>query len=232
MMNPLLAQLKDGFIVSCQALDNEPLYGASIMAAMAAAAEEGGAAAIRANSPQDISAIKNKCSLPIIGLYKKHYTDSDVYITPTFREVTEVIQAGADIVAIDSTSLSRPQNEKLEHLVARVRQHFPNTLILADISTFEEGVKAMQIGAHAVSTTMSGYTPYSTQSSEPDIDLVGQLAALKRVPVFAEGRIWTIEDCIRCYESGAHAVVVGTAITRPQIVVRRYVDLIRAKVRN
>ncbi|UVI31505.1 N-acetylmannosamine-6-phosphate 2-epimerase [Paenibacillus spongiae] len=229
-MDDVIARLKNGFIVSCQALENEPLHGASIMAAMARAAEEGGAAGIRANSPADISAIKDKCSLPVIGLYKKHYPDSDVYITPTIREVSDVVSAGADMVAIDSTFMSRPRNEKLEQLIAEIRKSFPQTLIMADISTFEEGVMAMELGADVVSTTMSGYTPHSPQIATPDYELVGKLAALARVPVFAEGRIWSLEECLRCYQMGAHAVVVGTAITRPQEIVKRFVTNIQAKM--
>ncbi|WP_419872533.1 N-acetylmannosamine-6-phosphate 2-epimerase [Candidatus Pristimantibacillus sp. PTI5] len=230
MIKPLISSLKDGFIVSCQAQEHEPLYGSDIMAAMAAAAEAGGASAIRANTPQDISSIKNRCKLPIIGLYKKHYPDSDVYITPTLREVDQVIRAGADIVAIDSTSMTRPGNEKLDRLIAEIRKSFPDTSIMADISTFEEGAMAMQLGVDVVSTTMSGYTPYSPKLQTPDFELIGKLSALGQVPVFAEGRIWTIEECLRCYEAGAHAVVIGTAITRPQEVVRRFVTRIKTKM--
>lgn len=227
MIPPLIAGLKKGFIVSCQALEHEPLYGSDIMAAMAAAAESGGASAIRANTPQDIAAIKRKCKIPVIGLYKKHYPDSDVYITPTLLEAGEVIRAGADIVAIDCTSMPRPRNEKLDHVIAAIRKNFPNTLIMADISTFEEGVSAMKLGVDVVSTTMSGYTPQSPKQQTPDFELIGKLAALGQTPVFAEGRIWSIEDCLRCFDAGAHAVVIGTAITRPQEVVRRFVMSIK-----
>lgn len=232
MSKGIIPSLKNGFVVSCQALENEPLYGSSVMAAMAAAAEQGGAAAIRANTPQDIAAIKKACSLPVIGLYKKSYLDCDIYITPTMKEVTEVVEAGAEIVAIDFTQMPRPAGESLEDLIAAVREKFPSVLIVADISTFEEGVIAMDLGADLVSTTLSGYTPYSKQQEEPDIELVKRLADLKRTPVLAEGRIWTIEQCIQCYQAGAHAVVVGTAITRPQVIVKRYVDTIRQQIRS
>lgn len=227
MTHPIIAALKGGLIVSCQALEHEPLFGSHIMAAMACAAEEGGARAIRANTPQDIAAIKDKCSLPVIGLYKKHYAGSPVYITPTIAEVRAIIAAGSNVVAIDCTSMKRPGDEKLSDLIAAVRQEFPAMLIMADISTFQEGVDAMELGVDIVSTTMSGYTPHSPQRPEPDVDLVRRLAALGRIPVFAEGRIWSVEDCLRCYDAGAHAVVVGTAITRPQEVVKRYVSSIR-----
>ncbi|MBD2870179.1 N-acetylmannosamine-6-phosphate 2-epimerase [Paenibacillus arenilitoris] len=232
MTRPLIASLRGGFIVSCQALENEPLHGPEMMAAMASAAEAGGASAIRANTPQDIAFIKKKCKVPVIGLYKKHYPDSDVYITPTLREVSEVVRAGADIVAIDSTAMARPGNEKLERLIAGVKENFPDTPIMADISTFDEGLEAMKLGADVVSTTMSGYTPYSPQLAGPDFELIGKLAALGRAPVFAEGRIWTVEECLRCYEAGAHAVVIGTAITRPQEIVRRFVTRLKVKAQS
>jgi len=217
----------NGCIVSCQALEHEPLHGSVYMAAMAVAAEAGGAVGIRANTPTDIAAIKQSCSLPVIGLYKSVYEGYDVYITPTMREVHEVIQAGADAIALDATGLSRPQGATFEQMVAEIRAQYPETLIVADISTYEEGVAAMDVGVDFVSTTMSGYTPYSTQQEAPDVELVAALAALKRTPVLAEGRIWTPEDSARCMLAGAHAVVIGTAITRPQEITRRYVKAVK-----
>lgn len=226
MMHPLISVLKHGLIVSCQALEDEPLFGSETMVLMALAAEEGGAAAIRANTPQDIRAIKNKSRLPVIGLYKKQYPDADAYITPTIREVQEIVEAGADLVAFDATRMSRPGGQTLEQLFAQIRELYPSTLLVADVSTFEEGVTAMDLGADIVSTTMSGYTPYSVQQQKPDVELVARLAALRRAPVLAEGRIWAPEQCVACLEAGAHAVVVGTAITRPQEITRRFVRAI------
>lgn len=224
MKHNMISKLKDGLVVSCQALENEPLYGSHIMAAMASAAEEGGAVAIRANSPQDIYEIKQKCSLPVIGLYKKEYSDSKVYITPTIKEVQELVEAGTDMVAVDCTKLPRPGQESLEHFIASIRNQFPELPIIGDISTFEEGMRAIDLGVDVVSTTMSGYTDHSTQQEAPDIQLVGQLASLQRIPVLAEGRIWSVDECISCFDQGAYAVVVGTAITRPQLIVKRYVQ--------
>ncbi|TJY44624.1 N-acetylmannosamine-6-phosphate 2-epimerase [Cohnella pontilimi] len=228
MNNTLITNLKSGLIVSCQALKEEPLFGSEHMVSMALAAEEGGAVGIRANTPNDISAIKNRSSLPVIGLYKKHYSDSDVYITPTIQEVMEVVEAGADFVAIDCTRQKRPQGISLQQFIHQIRYRFPTTAIVADISTFEEGVAAMDLGLDVISTTMSGYTPYSKQQEEPDIDLVSRLSALHRTPVLAEGRISTPEQCVACLHAGAHAVVVGTAITRPQEITRRFVNAIHA----
>lgn len=222
----LLSGLKHGLIVSCQALEGEPLFGSETMALMASAAEEGGAVAIRANTPQDIRAIKKKSRLPVIGLYKKQYPGAEAYITPTLREVREIWEAGADMVAFDATRLSRPNGETTEQFVARIRELLPEAVLVADVSTYEEGAAAMDMGVDAVSTTLSGYTPYSLQQEKPDVELVARLAALRRTPVLAEGRIWTPEQCVACLNAGAYAVVVGTAITRPQEIARRFVHAI------
>lgn len=228
-MRKFITDFENGFIVSCQAVIGEPLYGPHIMAAMALAAQQGGACGIRANSPEDIAMIKSKCSLPVIGIYKKLYPDSEVYITPTIEDVKEIVDAGADLVAIDSTKLPRPGGTSLKQLVNEIRMRYPALPIVADVSTYEEGVYAMDLGADLVSTTMSGYTAYSKQQTGPDIELVERLAALRRTPVLSEGRIWTLEDCTRCFDAGAYAVVVGTAITRPQEIIKRFVSSIKPR---
>jgi N-acylglucosamine-6-phosphate 2-epimerase len=230
MHKDIITRFKNGCIVSCQALEDEPLFGSIYMSAMAIAAEEGGAVGIRANTPADIAAIKKRTSLPVIGLYKYIYPGYDVYITPTIHEVRQVIEAGADLVAIDMTQMSRPPGVNLQDLVYSIRDEFPETLIVGDVSTLDEGVQAIDLGVDFVSTTMSGYTPYSTQQEKPDVVLVRQLSALKRTPVLAEGRIWTEEECIQCLQAGAHAVVIGTAITRPQEITKRYVKSIQNAV--
>ncbi len=228
MKDNLISNLKQGLIVSCQALEEEPLFGSEMMVSMSLAAEEGGAVAIRANTPNDIAAIKRKCSLPVIGLYKKSYPGSHVYITPTIKEVREIVEAGADLIAFDATRMVRPDGSTLDEYVELIRQEFPAAILLADVSTFEEGVAAMNMKVDVVSTTMSGYTPYSRQRDTPDVELVSELASLSRTPVFAEGRIWTPEDCVSCFKAGAHSVVVGTAITRPQEITRRFVNAIQS----
>jgi N-acylglucosamine-6-phosphate 2-epimerase len=230
MTRDIITKFKNGCIVSCQALEDEPLFGSIYMTAMAIAAEEGGAVGIRANTPADIAAIKKRSSLPVIGLYKYIYPGYDVYITPTINEVRQVVEAGADLVAIDMTQMTRPLGINLKDLVYSIRDEFPETLIVADVSTFDEGVHAMDLGVDLVSTTMSGYTPYSTQQEKPDIILVRQLSALMRTPVLAEGRIWTEEECIHCLQEGAHAVVIGTAITRPKEITKRFVKSMQSAV--
>ncbi|CAM3220181.1 N-acetylmannosamine-6-phosphate 2-epimerase [Paenibacillus lupini] len=232
MKRSLIKKLQNGCIVSCQALEHEPLFGSDIMSAMAVAAEKGGAAAIRANTPKDVASIKQRCSLPVIGLYKKNYPDSQIYITPTMREVEELAAAGADLIALDATDQHRPGGQDFSALLEQIRSTFPDIPIVADVSTYEEGVRAMELKVDVVSTTMSGYTPYSTQMEGPDIELVERLAGLSDVPVLAEGRIWTVDDMIRCFEAGAYGVVVGTAITRPQEITRRFVRAIHKRVNN
>jgi len=232
MTQNLIARLAKNIIVSCQALEDEPLYGPEHMAAMAVAAEEGGAVAIRANTPQDVRAIKRSCGLPVIGLYKKEYPDSAVYITPTIREVREIAEAGAEFVAIDATSLARPGGEELGAFVRAIREQCPEVMIVADVSTFEEGVTAMKLGVELVSTTMSGYTPHSAVNDGPDVELVRRLSALGDVPVLAEGRIWTPDEAAECLRAGAHAVVVGTAITRPQEITRRFAKAVLEAARQ
>ena len=213
-------RLRGGLIVSCQALPGEPLFGAAIMARLALAAEAGGAVGIRANSPADIAAIRAVTSLPLIGLSKVDVPGFDVYITLTLADALAVSDAGADIIALDATSRSRPEGSVSE-FIQRVRDATGKP-VLADISTQDEALAAQQAGADFVSTTMSGYTAYSPQSEEPDLDLVRRLAPLLTVPLIAEGRIAAPEQARAAREAGAWAVVVGGAITRPQQITARF----------
>lgn len=219
----LLQSFKHGLIVSCQALEDEPLYSDDTMARMALAAKEGGAVGIRANTVRDIESIKRKVSLPLIGLWKQDYEDSEVYITPTIREVDAVIRAGADIVAIDATNRYRPYGESLDETVNYIRRNSA-CLIMADVSTLEEGIHAEQLGIDLVSTTLSGYTDYSRLNKTPDFQLIVELVSRISIPVIAEGRINSPEQASFCLELGAYAVVVGGAITRPQSITRRFVN--------
>lgn len=223
-MHPAIAKLQHGLIVSCQADPGDPLYGVSHMVAMARAAQVGGAVGIRANYPRDVQGIKEAIPLPLIGIYKQHYPGSDVYITPTLAEVRAIAAAGADILAVQLTHQARPEGLSNAEFVAAIRQEFPGLPIMADISTLEEGLAAAGLGVDLVSTTMSGYTLYSPQMKVPDIELVRELSDRLTIPVVAEGRYSTPEECRRALEAGAHAVVVGTAITRPQTVTAWFVS--------
>ncbi len=216
-------RVRHRLIVSCQALPHEPLHGAAIMARMALAAQEGGAAAIRANGPDDIRAIRAALDLPIIGLFKDNIPGYDVYITPTMAHVHAVAEAGTDVVAIDATDRRRPQPGTLTDFIAAI--HAETRLpVLADISTLEEGIAAEAAGADFISTTMSGYTDYSPQQIEPDLDLVRQLAPRLRVPLLAEGRYRTPDQVRQALSAGALAAIVGGAITRPQEITRWFVE--------
>lgn len=227
-----LAQVRGRLIVSCQAQPHEPLHGSAIMARMAVAAAAGGAAAIRANTPPDIRAIRAAVDLPIIGLFKVDVAGYSVYITPRLEDAQAVAEAGADVIAIDATDRPRPEYATLAEYIAAI--HAATGLpVMADISTYEEGMAAAAAGADLVSTTMSGYTPYSPQQAGPDLELVHRLARSLaeslRTPLVAEGRYHTPEQAAAALAAGAAAVVVGGAITRPHEITRRFTQALRAQ---
>ena len=218
----ILEQIRGKLIVSCQALEHEPLFGSAIMKKVAKAAQEGGASAIRANGVSDIIAIKEETKLPVIGLIKRFYEGCDVYITPTLKEIEELISTGCEIIAIDATDRCHPDNVSLASKVKRI--HEAGILAMADISTYEEAVNAKSIGFDLISTTLSGYTPYSRQEESPDVELVGRLVRDLDIPIIAEGRISTTEDIIAIRKEQPYAIVVGSAITRPQLITRKFYD--------
>lgn len=222
-MAKLLNRLAGGLVVSCQALEKEPLHGSAHMAAMARAAAESGAVGIRSNSVADIQAIKMAVDLPVIGLLKRDVPGFEVFITPTLEDVWAVYKAGADIVALDATMRERPGNETLEQVLAEAKAN--GIPVMADISTFEEGLQAAQLGADFVSTTLCGYTSYS-QCELPNLALVERLAAELTVPVVAEGGIHKPEQAAEALRLGASFVVVGSAITRPQWITKQYTEAI------
>ena len=216
--------IKGKLVVSCQALPDEPLHSAFIMGRMARAAKEGGAVAIRAQSMADILEIREVTELPVIGLVKRNYPDSEIYITPTHKEVEELLATGCEVIALDMTDRPRPAQEQMAALVQQI--HAAGRLVLADISTYAEGVAAAGLGADAISTTLSGYTPYSPQLSGPDIQLVRDLCSKLSIPVFAEGRIHTPADIRTVMEAGAFAPIVGSAITRPQLITASFAHVL------
>ena len=227
-MTHALTGLHGGLIVSCQALPDEPLFGAEIMARMAAAAAAGGAGAIRAGSPPDIAAIRAAVALPLIGLWKVDVPGSDIYITPRVAEAVAVADAGADIIAIDATARPRPEGGDAGEFIQAVQQATGRP-VLADIATYDEALAAQEAGAEFVSTTLSGYTPQSPRLAGPDLDLVRRLAAVLSVPLIAEGRIATPEQARAALDAGAFAVVVGGAITRPQQITTRFAQALRGE---
>lgn len=194
---------------------------------MARAAELGGAGGIRANSPQDIRAVKQLVRLPVIGIFKKSYPDSEVYITPTIDEALAVAQTGAEVIALDATARPRPKRQKLAEIIRTLREK-TDALLMADISNFEEGVEAERMGFDIVATTLSGYIEEPVaEISEPDLELVRELAKALKIPIIAEGRINTPQQAVAAIHCGAWAVVVGTAITRPHIITQRFVQALR-----
>ena len=220
-----LNAVKGKLIVSCQALAEEPLHGSAIMAKMAIAAQIGGAAAIRANSPRDIRAIKQSVDLPVIGLYK--LGDSGVYITPTFAAAAEIAEAGADVIALDCTDRPRPDGVHLRDLLTRIHDEL-GVPTFADVSTLAEAQAASAAGAAMAAPTLSGYTPARPMQSGPDFQLLTQMIAELPIPVIAEGRIHTPQQAERALLMGAWAVVVGSAITRPRTITARFVKAIQA----
>ena len=222
----LIGNLGKGLIVSCQAKPGSPLRDAQVMAAMAQAAEIGGAVGIRANGQADIAAIRARVSLPIIGIDKNVHPGYEVFITPTLESARLVAMAGADIIATDATLRPRPDGSTAAGAIRRSRRE-TGKLIMADISTLEEGLAAAEAGADIVATTLSGYTPYSRQQEAPDFDLIAELAARIQTPIIAEGRMVTPEDARRALDLGAHAAVIGTAITAIDWVTRRFVSTLR-----
>jgi N-acylglucosamine-6-phosphate 2-epimerase len=220
----VLDRLRGRLVVSCQAPAGDPLRLPEHIAAIAASAVAGGAAAVRINSPEDIRAVRARVDVPIIGLWKDG--TKGVYITPTPRHVTAIVDAGADIVALDATGRPRPDGATLAECVETA--HAADAFVMADVSTLEEGLAAQRVGCDLVGTTLSGYTPYSRQDRGPDLGLVADLAAQLTVPVVAEGRIWTSEEAVTALRNGAWCVVVGTAITRPGVITSRFVDALTA----
>ncbi|ENY5364895.1 N-acetylmannosamine-6-phosphate 2-epimerase [Raoultella ornithinolytica] len=229
-MKTVLDNLKGKLIVSCQALDNEPLHSPFIMSRMAVAAEEGGAEGIRANSVADIAAIKQLVSLPVIGIIKRDYPDSEVFITATMKEVDELMSVGPELIALDATARPRPGGQRLDALVAEIRAKYPSVLLMADISMAEEALTAQSLGFDCVGTTLYGYTAETEGHALPENDcgFLRDVLAAVNIPVVAEGNVETPTLAARCLELGAHTVVVGGAITRPQQITARFAAAIKA----
>lgn len=212
---------KGGLIVSCQARHDNPLHGPVFMRAMALAARDGGAVAVRANGPEDVRAVR-AAGLPVIGINKVFSDRFPVYITPDFAAAEALAAAGADIIGIDCTTRARDGGP-----VARTVRRIADELgipVFADVSNLDEGRAAEDMGANYVAGTLSGYTdPAAPKPAGPDLDLINALATYCRIPVIAEGRFNTPALARAAIEAGAHAVVVGTMITNPREITRAFV---------
>lgn len=217
----VLDRLRSGLVVSCQAYPGEPLRNTFSMTQMARAAELGGAHGLRAQGIDDIVAIRGATGLPLIGLIKT--SDDPVYITPTLEHALAVAEAGADIVAIDGTGRSRPDGRTVEEIIRELHARTP-TLVMADIGSVEDAHRAAEAGADLIATTLAGYTGARSKADGPDIELVRELAAGLGRPVVAEGRFRTPQQAQDALRAGAHAIVIGTAITHPTTVTSWFVE--------
>ena len=227
----LFEQLKGKIIVSCQAVPGEPLYveEKSIMYLMARAAKQAGTPAIRTSSIRDVIAIKEETGLPVIGLIKIKYEGFESYITPTMKEVDELAAAGSDVIAFDCTAQKRGDGKTIDEFIAEVRKKYPDAILMADISTYEEGINAWRLGVDMVGTTMSGYTAHSPKTDGPDYELVKRLSAEVDIPVIGEGRVHSPEQAVEMLNAGAFAVVVGGAITRPLEIAQRFIKAVEMR---
>lgn len=227
----LFDRIRGKVIVSCQAVPGEPLYveEKSIMYLMARAAKQAGAPMIRTSSIRDVVAIKEETGLPVIGLIKVQYEGFESYITPTMKEVDALAEAGSDIIALDCTSQKRGDGKSISAFITEVRSKYPDAVLMADISTYEEGVNAWKLGMDLVGTTMSGYTAHSPKLDGPDYELVRRLSAAVDVPVIGEGRVHSPEQAVEMLDAGAYAVVVGGAITRPLEIAQRFIRAVEGR---
>ncbi len=220
----ILEATRGSIIVSCQALPGEPLYcdTMSLMPFMAKAAKEAGSKCIRTSSIRDVIAIKKETGLPVIGLVKRTIEGYASYITPTMKEVDELVAAESDIVALDCTNRVRGDGTTINEFIAQIKAKYPDIVLMADISTFEEGLNAQECGVDIVGTTLSGYTDYSPKVDGPDYALVERLVQELKIPVIAEGKVHYPDQAKKMLNLGAHAVVVGGAITRPLEIAQRF----------
>lgn len=222
----IISKIKNKVIVSVQAMPSEPLYKEDCMVAMMQSVVKGGAAALRVAGVRDVENAKKLFGIPVIGITKPDVIPPNwreiVYITPTIKDAKELIQAGADIIAFDGTSRPRG-DDNLKQLIRYIKIN--KKIAMADVSTLSEGIAARLLGADIVSTTLSGYTVQSPETSdEPDFELLKKLVEAVDCPVILEGRIWEPQQVDKAFELGAHSVVIGSAITRPQLITKRFVN--------
>ena len=223
----IIDRLKNKVVVSVQAMPSEPLYLEKCMAAVMKSVVKGGAGGLRVAGTRDVKNAKTLFDVPVIGITKPDIIPANykeiVYITPELKDVIALIEAGADIIAFDGTQRPRPNKNSLGEMIKYI--HINKRVAMADIATVEEGIEAAKLGADILSTTLAGYTLESQDSPQgPDFPLLEKLVKSVDVPVFLEGRIWEPEEVDRAFSLGAHAVVIGSAITRPQLITKRFVQ--------
>ena len=225
-MDSKVENLKGKLIVCCQALPDEPLHSSFIMGRMALAAKQGGAAGIRANTKEDIKEIRSQVDLPIIGIVKRDYDDSDIYITPTMKEIEELMEVKPEIIAMDATIATRPCGKNIDEFFKEVKEKYPEQLFMADCSTVDEALHADELGFDFIGTTMVGYTPQSKgdKIEANDFEILRKIVSNVKHKVIAEGNINTPQKARRVVELGAYSVVVGSIITRPQLITKSFVE--------
>ena len=222
----IIEELKNKVVVSSQAMPGEPFYDECCMIAMMKSVVIGGAGALRVAGARDVRNAKKLFDVPVIGLTKPDKLPENwrsvVYITPTLKEVRELIDSGADVIAFDGTSRDRG-GCTLEEIIDEI--HSKNRLAMADISTFGEGLNCEKLGADIISTTLAGYTDESGIAGEtPDFELLEKLVKTVKKPVILEGRIWSPDEVKKAFKLGAYSVVIGSAITRPHLVTKRFIE--------
>lgn len=223
----ILESFRNGLIVSCQVQHDDPISTPDMHVKMAQAAAWGGAVGIRANSPEQIREIKRAVELPVIGLYKQWNPGTDVFITPTMEAVREVYEAGAEIIALDCTDQITAAGRPAWELLPQAMKEFPEAMFFADVSNYEEAARAVKLGADIVGPTLYGYTEQTKQIEEPNLREFARMCRDfgDQAYMIMEGHIYSPEDAIKCLYLGAHAVVVGSAITRPHLTTKRFTDL-------
>ncbi|MDD7305056.1 MAG: N-acetylmannosamine-6-phosphate 2-epimerase [Peptoniphilaceae bacterium] len=221
-----IKNIEKKLVVSCQALADEPLHSSFIMGRMALAAKIGGASGIRANTIEDIEEIRKNVDLPIIGIIKKDYDNSEIYITPTMDEIDKLYAAKVDIIATDATDRKRPNHKNLKEFYDHIREKYPDIKLMADCSTVEEAIYADKLGFDFIGTTLVGYTPESKglKIEEDDFKILREIIQKCDHKVIAEGNIDTPKKAKRVLDLGAFSVVVGSIITRPQVITRNFVE--------
>jgi len=217
----IIQALQGGLIVSCQAPAESPMHQPEVIAAMAEAAVNQGAIAIRLDTPAHVKAVRQKISLPIIGLWKRQIPGFEVYITPQFDHAAAIAQAGADIIAIDATARSRPNQETAATLIERIHTEL-GKLVMADVDTLAAAIAAADAGADLIGTTLYGYTAETQHLRPPGFDLLAELVKNLQVPIICEGGIASPQMAKQALDLGAYAVVVGTAITGIDLQVKAY----------
>lgn len=230
----LIEKFRGGLIVSCQVQHDDPVYSKDFVVKMAKAAQWGGAVGLRANSPEQIRSIKKEVDLPIIGLWKIWHDDTDVFITPTLEAAKAVWDAGAEIIALDCTNQITHEGKPAYELLPIVKEAIPEAAIFADVSTYEEAMQAFELGADIIGPTLYGYTEETKHIEQPDLREFARMCRdLKdKAYVIMEGHLYSPEDAMKCIFLGAHSVVVGSAITRPHLITKRFVDLLSGYQNN